>query len=227
MKGFKKMGLMFMAMVIALVGVGVGYAAWTDTITISGTVNTGDVDLVIEYLSTTEVWKDLDTDGNVTVSYIKDADTGAIVRQDGVVPQPGLLVAYGNTTAVDVDGDTITFEFDNLFPSIDFWVDAKLHYAGSIPVKINDISWQSSDTWINHLISGGDIELVIKEWDPQSHRVGDVLVEGDQLHYCDWIWVGVRVHIPQEAHGSTTLLQDRDGSFTVTLEVVQWNEYPH
>ena len=38
-----KIGLLFLALVIALGGLGVGFAAWTDTITLQGTVNTAAV----------------------------------------------------------------------------------------------------------------------------------------------------------------------------------------
>ena len=39
-----KLGAMFLISVLALAGIGMGYAAWTDTITIDGTINTGNVD---------------------------------------------------------------------------------------------------------------------------------------------------------------------------------------
>ena len=111
MKGFKKMGLMFLALVIALGGVGAAFAAWTDTLTITGTVNTGNVDLEIKYLSATYVYKDmaLDSHANVTVSIVTDAATGATHSVEGTRPANYLLVAYGNATA-DIDGDTISVE---------------------------------------------------------------------------------------------------------------------
>lgn len=38
-----KIGMLFLALVIALGGLGVGFAAWTDTITLHGTINTADI----------------------------------------------------------------------------------------------------------------------------------------------------------------------------------------
>jgi len=44
----KKIGLLIIAVVIALGSLGVGYAMWSDTITISGTASTGMVVLCVE-----------------------------------------------------------------------------------------------------------------------------------------------------------------------------------
>ena len=113
----KKILLLSLALVMALGTLGVGYAAWTDRVTIGGTVNTGTLDVVVEYLSYMEVWKDLTTEQAVAVYYAIDADTGAIVGQQGTVPDPGVLVA--NTTADLVgtaDDDAVSFSFNNLFP---------------------------------------------------------------------------------------------------------------
>jgi len=45
----KKIGLICLALVMALGGLGVGYAMWSDTLTITGNVNTGEV--VVEFTS--------------------------------------------------------------------------------------------------------------------------------------------------------------------------------
>ena len=42
-------GTLFIILVIALALMGVGYALWSETLTISGTVNTGEVD--VEFLN--------------------------------------------------------------------------------------------------------------------------------------------------------------------------------
>ena len=52
-----KLGAMFLISVLALAGIGMGYAAWTDTITIDGTINTGDVEWHFTADSGTWVWK--------------------------------------------------------------------------------------------------------------------------------------------------------------------------
>ena len=57
----KKFGLICMALVLALGALGIGYASWSDSIYIEGTVNTGTVDLETVGLSGTWLWKNLDT----------------------------------------------------------------------------------------------------------------------------------------------------------------------
>ncbi len=218
-----KLGAIFLISIMALAGVGAGYAAWTDTITIDGTVNTGNVDIVIGYLSGTEVWKDLGTDECVVIYYVWDADTGAVVWQSCDVPADGLLVAYAK--AEKADDDAVTFTYNNLFPSIDFIADVALHYAGSIPVKVNKISWAvtSGNDWIDPLIESGDIMGIARKVTPVPPYVyDDVVEEGYQLHYCDWVGIALCIHLPQQDD-----LMSRSGSATATFEVVQWNEYPY
>ena len=52
-----KIGAMFLISILALAGIGMGYAAWTDTITITGSVNTGSVEWAFTGYSGTWVWK--------------------------------------------------------------------------------------------------------------------------------------------------------------------------
>lgn len=217
MKGFKKMGLMFLAMVIALAGVGAAYAAWTDTLVITGTVNTGSVDIVVEGLSGTEVYKVPDH-GTVVRYYMTD-EQGVLIHETASVPDPGTLVAWGN---ISVTGDDeLTFEFSNLLSSIDFMVDAKLHYTGSIPAIIEDITWDvtSGGDWINPQIADGNITAALFEWDPETHTFGDSVCEGYQIHECEWLVAVLCIHIPQR-----DALMGVSGSATITIELIQWNE---
>ena len=73
-----KLGAIFMISIMALAGIGAGYAAWTDVITIKGTVNTGTVDVVIEGLSGTEVYKDL-YDDSCDIRYWMTDETGEVL----------------------------------------------------------------------------------------------------------------------------------------------------
>lgn len=227
-----KLGAMFLISVLALAGIGAGYAAWTDTITIIGTVNTGTVDIVIEGLSGTEVYKDLDDDSCDIYYYLTD-ENGVLIHGywDGPEPIDPYLVAWGNATKTG--DDEITFELVNLFPSIDFMVDAKLHYVGSIPVKINSVDIQITSltgfAWMNPLINSGDISAAIYRWDPETHTIGESVCVGDQLEYCDYLVVVLCVHIPQDDQLPDAFPFDtamyKSGGVTVTIEFIQWNEY--
>ena len=217
----KKIGRIALAVVLAVGCLGIGYAAWTDTITISGTVNTGEVDLKIVKLSSTYVYKDLDTDGIVVVYEITE-ETGPVINTFGTVPANGLLVA--SAVATKTGDDAVTFTYNNLFPCVEFVCDVMLHYQG-IPAKVNDITWTISDQvpagWIDTLVADYDLVGYARIWDPETHQETDVVEEGYQLHECDYVWIYAVIHLPQDAPMNAT------GTVTATFEVVQWNEYPY
>jgi len=86
-KGFGKLGLICFALVICLAGMGVGYAHWSDTVTIEGTITTGEWDCS----GTIGFWKNWDSHNNYTQSQIE-----------------GWLVSVNATSAwlvPDMDGD--------------------------------------------------------------------------------------------------------------------------
>lgn len=236
-----KLGAMFLISILALAGIGMGYASWTDTITIEGTVNTGTVDLVVEDYSGTWVWK----------VYGVGAPTNEIVIFHGFVDdKPDVandypdctveLISSAVATQTVVEGvvvdDAVTITFDNLFPCIDFQADILFHYDGSIPVKISNVVID---------ISQGDSELVAMwalgeatkdepvrtgawiDWywsdaaGTQGEHIPDPTQLGLQLHKCNYILVVGHIHLPQQS-----ILMDKSSSFTATFEVTQWNEYP-
>jgi predicted ribosomally synthesized peptide with SipW-like signal peptide len=219
-----------MALILALGTLGVGYAAWTDKVTIGGTVNTGTLDVVVEYLSFVEVWKDLDPQSGtyeeaVAVYYAIDADTGTIVWQEGTVPEPGVKVAWTTANLVGTaEDDAVTFSFNNLFPCDWFVIDVKIHCDGSVPVKLNEVSLESdvTDDWIDDLIASENITYEMYYWDNVLHEPLGPYIEGDQLENCEWIIILIWVHIPQD-----DIYQAASGDMTMTVDFVQWNEYPY
>ena len=86
-KGFGKLGFICLALVICLAGMGVGYAAWTDTVTIEGTISTGEWDCS----GTIGFWKNWDKHNTYTQSQIEG----------------WLQIIDGNSTWLvpDMDGD--------------------------------------------------------------------------------------------------------------------------
>lgn len=126
MKNMKKFGLLCLALVLALGALGIGYAAWTDQITINGTVSTGELSWCIEDFSITP--KDAGPDW--TSNYTCDPATISTIR-----PAPELK-DVGSTTAVKTDCNTLTLTVNNGYPGyynhIDFWA----INDGNIPLKI-------------------------------------------------------------------------------------------
>ena len=204
----KKIGLLCLALVLALGTLGVGYAMWSDEVTIEGTVNTGSVEITIEDLSETYVYKDLSTHG--------------IVMSDVEIVDPNLL-PVASATAEDVtvypDGaKTVEMTFDNIFPTYDPIVaDVLLHYTGSIPVHVD----------VSETFGGDDLSpYLVQDWllstdDGVSWR--PIEQEMLQLHYCNLVWLVVYLD-PELLQNAGKDAQGLSGTFTKTITVYQWNE---
>jgi hypothetical protein len=207
----KKIGLLALTLIIALGALGVGYAAWTDTINITGTVHTGTLNIDVTGYSGTWVYK--------VPGDIQNHETW-IYRGDAAVPfqPPAGSFEVAHAVALPDGEDAIKVEFVNLFPDIDFQADATLTYKGSIPCKINDIDWNFGEqAWIGALIKSGRIYATARV------NGGDVVaVEGTQLHNGDTVHLVLHINLPED-----NALMSQNGSFTAKVTVVQWNEYPY
>jgi len=231
-----KLGAIFLISVLALAGAGVGYSAWFDTITITGTVNTGSVGWdVVEY-SGTWVYKDLTND--------------ACLVETTPIDDPNLMLvacSYAEQTMVQGDvpedlvpvDDSVTVVFDNLFPCIDFEADFTVHYTGSVPGKINGFiftdEWgNTADEQLIDKFTTLDVEIGIQD-DTSAYVWTPIPVEqlqGFQLHKCNKIHVVMTIHLPQwydldgdDVEEPTDYLMLLTGSFNLRVDVVQWNEY--
>jgi len=169
-----KIGIMFIVAVLALAGIGASYAGFTDTITITGTATTGSVDVVIEKLSGTWVWK-ITEDANggeahqlvIHHDWVNETDNRQVEVAGGnyFVDYPETMpieldgtgvvyeiVAWAVPKRVDMADDAIHVNWFNLFPIQDtmeydpncFVVDALFHYVGKIPARLQDFS----ENWI-------------------------------------------------------------------------------
>jgi len=216
----KKIGLLSLALVLALGTLGVAYAHWTDTITIEGTVNTGSVDINVEYYSGTDIYKDLSNDGIVTVYWVKDAD-GNPVWSSGTPPANGLLVAYAKAEPGEPD-DTVVITYNNTFPCETLVADFIVHYTGSVPAMVYaDIN--TEDQWLEDLWNDGHAGVYGARVDmEQGFEFIEPIEELPiQMHYCDYAKVWLWLHLPQDdAYMNLT------GSFNATITAVQWNYTP-
>ena len=197
-----KIGLIFLGLIIAVAGLGGGYAAWSETITVYGTISTGSVSWEVIDYSGTWVYKDLNTDE-------------CIVSDETLSNTNLLLVAYAEVMPGIEDYD-VYIVFDNLFPCILFKADFVIRYTGTIPGKISgfDYSYTSANNWIEPLVNSGDIYVTIRDTDENDIELGYQLHENDEIRVVYWI------HIPQQQD-----LMNVSGSFKARFEVTQWNEY--
>lgn len=109
----KKLGSIFIALVVAFSLMGVGYATWTQTLTVNGTVNTGTFDVVFNSFTApagtigSGVIVPVTPDGTdpthkyiVSVSNLypgKDEDITFVLKNTGTVPAKITAIKIGGT----------------------------------------------------------------------------------------------------------------------------------
>jgi len=107
-----KMALLLSTLVIALMVVGTGFALWSKTLYINGTVNTGTVEAGFDNV--------MCNDNGIDPGYDKDVASC--------------------TVEVSQDHQTITVTINNAYPSYSCDIDYDILNKGSIPVKIQSIT---------------------------------------------------------------------------------------
>ena len=225
----KKTGLLVMALVLAMGLLGVGYAMWADTVTISGNVTTGSLDIDVESVSSTYVYKVVDDieggplDGKVRGDLVS-SPTALALEQD--VPPAGgsdlMLIASAVTVDDSVgtgDVDAVTMTFTNIFPTIDPIVaDVVLHYTGSIPAKVV----KSAENWTGTDAAALELEQMDK-WTYTPNGGSPVVItdlstlqleNSDRLKFEKWFDLS-----EQEASD-----MGLSASFSFTIKAQQWNE---
>jgi len=232
--GLKRIGVLALALLIALGALGTAYAAWTDSVYIEGTVYTGTLDIDVAGVSSTFVYKvpGAPDDGfgpETVVHYVPGAT-------DLNPPGGGTLIASAVTVADNTaDADLATMTFSGLFPDIDFVADLLLEYNGTIPAKVSVAEIYATDP--------GDTKLALlwtlgKATKGQTPRYG-AWIDGElttndgydwtyiddplglQLHKHDMVHVTLHVNLPEEEQFQNLV----DLGFTGIVTVIQWNEY--
>jgi hypothetical protein len=234
----KKFGLLCLAIVLALGALGVGYAAWTDTIFIEGSVQTGSVCISIQDGSWEEVggcpdkqwttWELLDVpDPDVT-----SCPPGYhFVGIGHPAPPEDKCVADVSFNPVDSDGDgnwdelevTINNAYPHLLVDVSFWV----CNCGTIPLKIEaPIINQSPFLLIEYgdnigtqMHPGGTCKEI-------SFRVGVVQHEGYE-DAASGLWIVDDPSMPILPQNAGAAGGPPPLSFTIDIMGTQWNDYPY
>jgi hypothetical protein len=215
----RKIGLLCLALVLALGTLGIGYATWSANVTIEQEVYSGELCMEFEDLTCSidddEGDPDLNVEWSLCESHIK-------------VPA-GKDVASCNCTALDKDKngtlETMLVTCNNTYPSyynhLDFW----LCNCGTIPYRVQGASvWvdgQQEYYWdyidpIDGICEG--LDLNDDDLDDIEIRWGNCF--GDQVHpglcvsNCSFGW-----HILQDAPQNTVL------QFEIKVHGVQFNKY--
>ncbi len=207
-----------MTLVLALGTLGVGYALWSETLVIGGTVDTGEVSVrwVVPFASQ-------DTDKDWTCD-----DGFGNIRGPGDNPN---AKAVGSTTVWIVDDHTVGVILDDVYPSYFNKITLSAENIGTIPVILAGAELTYSDPDPNNpgqflTVPMPDQQLVYIPGDDQYGGISNVIEvmwgnnTGAQIDPGDQIWTdSFSIHILQPAK------QGSQYSFTITREAIQWNEY--
>jgi len=195
----KKIVLICLTLVLALGLLGVGYARWAENLSISGTVETGEVD-----------WEFYN---------IYYPDQPPECTQDDVGIDPGWDKNVGSTgwafsdSDGDGDYDTLAITVSNAYPFYRNHLSTWVHCNGTVPIII-------VGAWVS-FGGGSEVWLPAGDWvynNDSSLRVNFGDNYGDQLHFCDSRDISLAFEVLQPAQQSTQY------TFSIRYEAVQYNE---
>jgi len=243
----KKTGLIALAVVLALGAMGVGLAFWNETLTITGTVATGELDVQFSAQKSNDDGSQLDPSEGGSWTGTTDPNNTADWTWTGT----RYLYNVGSTTCEltrvggVADGEvgdngmnTMTITIDNAYPCYYGNVAFTIDNIGSIPVHIESIKLVeiSKDGQTYTLTVPRDLVVCQTwyiDWGPPP-SVDNTLDPGDDfsihlsgdLEVCKTIEVGgamfgdICVHVEEGAEESTTY------DFSIEIVVTQFNATP-
>jgi predicted ribosomally synthesized peptide with SipW-like signal peptide len=150
-----KFAVLAILLIVALAATSVGYAYWTETIDINGTVQAGNLD----------------------VAFVDDAPTTPTTSDN----ENSLDVATCSADVSD-DGNELVIEIGNAYPGYECYIDFGVENVGSIPVDLNEIVLGAVDDALevtpvgvsaDNLAVGGTIDGMIMV------KVNESAVEGE------------------------------------------------
>jgi len=233
----KKTGLIALALVLALGAMGVGLAYWNETLTISGTVATGELDVEFSHQKSNDDGDQLDPCecGEWTFTTITDPTswTWAEARYDydvGSTTCELFAAAAGEPEAGDYQKMVITV--DNAYPCYYGNVAFTIDNIGTIPVHIESIklvavSLNGTNTW-----SDGIPIVACETWyidaDAGSVRAApwadaDFSIHLSELNVCQEIAVDGAIPGDICVHVLDGAAEDTTYDFSIEIVVTQFN----
>jgi hypothetical protein len=224
----KKYLLVCLALVALLTTMGVGYSMWSQTVTITGSVNTGYISFTATAPSGTWVYKDVNNSGAVIIEQdvAQNAVNGNDTGPSNYTPPGGALLigsAYVvslNNCGIGSNAVTETVAFNKIFPvftgntaniPLSWEVDLTLTNTGTVPVKVELGALSVSGSGFGNF--------------PVANITWDTATEGQQIDPLGTANVSIDIVVPDD-----NSVQNLTGTVTGTIYLVQWNEYhagPH
>ena len=192
-----------MLLIAGLLVTGVGYACWSQTIYAKGTVASGD--LCWEFTACSV----LDTSGNDYHCYENFEDHTFWMGDKDV----------GSSSCEIVDPHTVEVTLNNVYPCYFTSVSVYAHNCGSTPFFIENV-----------VIDGvvlTELPTPVVKLDLDNDGLDDIEIWwgnaiGEQVDPCEVTpEMSFWIHVLQEAPQGATL------QFTISLNIVQWNESSH
>lgn len=222
----KKIGFLALALVLALGALGVGYAMWSDTVLISGTVNTGNLILGVV---------DMGTDDPNTGSGDPQCGDGYNTENKDVA----YFESINGAPIPDCSGYyyDITETFNHVYPWYGPSVTVYVANCGTVPLKIlsmdvtyfsgTDLTPWMSFTW---KIYDEYDELYSSDsgnWDAFVAAIGTPQIAGgSHIRIEKTICFNELVDGGSQDNPADVLPQNASMSYTLTLTGAQWNEVP-
>jgi hypothetical protein len=211
----KKVGLLCLALVLALGSLGVGFARWYDDLYVDGYIKTGTV--CWEWVGVT--WLDIcGTEGPDWHCY-----PGFVSGPNGTFWLGTKHV--GCTSAHMVDSHHISLYLDNVYPCYFNEISLYAINCGTVPIHFELVRFTS------------DFGEVVINWKDNSYDPVSLDLTGDGNDDIEFKWgnhIGSQLHPGEETgemsfwiHVMQPAPQGEELYFTISLEAVQYNESIH
>lgn len=194
----KKPLFLTISLMLALSMMGVGYAYWTDTLTITGSITTGTLD------------------GYWSVPGAPDFHWGSNQWKD--VAEVTELYALPGSGPDLLDELYVTVA--NAYPGLEVWVHVGIHYIGSVPAHIR------TPIVINDLPEVEVWYVPADTLAPDGSIIPGIPMEEVQLHSGNeyFFWLHIKIIEDDLADPIIDPMQGHTYTFTVELPLIQYND---
>lgn len=197
-----KIGTLFLVLVLCTAVVGIGYAAWSDTLNIDGNVATGELDIHFSYVVTSDPPGAIDKNWSGVPPYPVNTfpvgkDVGRAICDEAIDPETGL-----KDTDIDGDMDLAIVKLINVYPFYYTTLSIKVENNGTIPLIIEDVIITptpnpSDPIYIYHANLDGNL------LHPGERKTGDL-----------------------EIYVTDSAVEGASYMFTIEIKAIQWNMAP-
>jgi len=214
----KKIGLLCLALVLALGTLGIGYAAWIDTIYIEGTVTTGSLCWEFYDCKLLDYFEPINPGGDFSTLTPDWTCRNGFAGPTPFTWELDKNVGWG-TQDISADGKTLTVTLNNTYPCYYNVLSFYVHNCGTVPLIIDHVVIGSTNLTAAGYVPidfNGDLayDFEIRYGDNFGAQIDPGEYSPEEFS----LWMHVLQPCPQEQLDTLT--------FTIEIVAVQWNEHP-